>query len=401
MVAGAGWAGTACLPDLRCAAGRSGALLPPALEYLLRRLCSRARARGLLLGAGASANLSRFSGRVRRRALRHSDRPPYRRCMIMAVYTDNPAYGGTLLPAGATGAFAPAAAPAEPQRMLLDTVFEPGAQLHTAPLRIPGWQHILAVDFSDGSQYDRLIDLARRAPIPDRVACLARTGRGFHGFRGRDWNASAGNIHLTVHLAPQRAMPHFETVFTALAAVAVMDAIDAVPELAGRARVKWVNDVLVDGAKVAGVLAYTQTRSDVITSVILGIGLNVEATPEVERSDHVPTAGSLRGLAPHSAHANAATVLGALLHALQRRYSDVLAVGHLSIMEQYRTRSAVIGHHVTICEEGEEPARIIAAGRVEALGDGLELYLEGRAEPVTRGRLILGDVPGREGHDRT
>jgi BirA family transcriptional regulator, biotin operon repressor / biotin---[acetyl-CoA-carboxylase] ligase len=321
--------------------------------------------------------------------------------MIMAVYTDNPAYGETLLPAGAVGAFAPAATAAEPQRLLLDAIFTPGADLYTAPLSITGWQHILAVDFSDGSQYDRLIDAARGAAIPDRVACLARTGRGFHGFRGRDWDARAGNIHLTVHLAPQRPLPRFETVFTALAAVAAMDAIDTVPELAGRARIKWVNDVLVDGAKVAGVLAYTQTRSDVVTSVILGIGLNVETTPEVVRTDYVPTAGSLRALAAGSTHVNTAAVLGALLHALQRRYSDVLDNGHLSVMEEYRARSAVIGQHVTICEDGEKPGRIIAAGRVEALGDGLELYLEGRDEPVTRGRLILGDVTGREGHDRT
>jgi BirA family transcriptional regulator, biotin operon repressor / biotin---[acetyl-CoA-carboxylase] ligase len=320
--------------------------------------------------------------------------------MIMAVYTDSPAYGETLLPAGATGAFAPAA-DAEPQRVLLDAIFDPGAKLYAAPLNITGWQHVLAVDFSNGSQYDRLIEVARSASIPDRVACLARTGRGFHGFRGRDWTASAGNIHLTVHLAPQRPMPHFETVFTALAAVAALDAIDTVPELAGRARIKWVNDVLLDGAKVAGVLAYTQTRSDVITSVILGIGLNVETTPDVARNEYVPLAGSLRGLAPDATHANTAAVLGALLHALQRRYSAVLDDGHLSIMEEYRARSAVIGQDVTICEEGEEPARIIASGRVEAIGDGLELYLEGRAEPVTRGRLILGDVPGREGHDRT
>jgi BirA family transcriptional regulator, biotin operon repressor / biotin---[acetyl-CoA-carboxylase] ligase len=319
----------------------------------------------------------------------------------MAVYTDSPAYGETLLPPGAVGEFAPGAAAADTGQPLLASIFEPGAELYTAPLRIPGWQHILAVDFADGSQYDRMIELARQTTIPDRVACLARTGSGFHGFRGRGWDTQPGNIHLTVHFSPERPIPHFETVFTALAAVAVVDAIGAVPGLAGRARIKWVNDVLVDGAKVAGVLAYTQTRSDVITTVVLGIGVNVETKPGVERSEFVPAAGCLRDFAPDPGHATTPAVLGALLQALHLRYSDVLEHGHLPVMERYRGHSAVIGRHVTICEEGSEPAPVIATGRVEAIGDGLELYLEGRAEPVTRGRLILGDVPGREGHDRT
>jgi hypothetical protein len=65
-------------------------------------------------------------------------------------------------------------------------------------------------------------------------------------------------------------------------------------------------------------------------------------------------------------------------------------------MEQYRARSALIGRHVTVCEEGDDPTNVRAAGRVAAIGDGLELYLEGRAEPVTRGRLILGDGPRKE-----
>jgi biotin-(acetyl-CoA carboxylase) ligase len=144
------------------------------------------------------------------------------------------------------------------------------------------------------------------------------------------------------------------------------------------------------------VLAYTQTRSDVITSAVLGIGLNVETTPPVARSAFVPAASSLRELVQEPGSIDTATVLAALLHALHRRYSDVLDAGHHSIMEQYRARSALIGRDVAICDEGDDPSRVHAEGRVVAIGDGLELYLEGRAEPVTRGRLILGGVPRKE-----
>jgi BirA family transcriptional regulator, biotin operon repressor / biotin---[acetyl-CoA-carboxylase] ligase len=310
----------------------------------------------------------------------------------MSVYTDSPAYGGSLLPPGPVGAFAPGLVAPDADRPLIHAILG-DAPVHTAPLTLAGWHHILAVEHADGSQYDRLIELVRSRPVADRIACLARAGSGFHGFRGRAWNASAGNIHLTVHLTPQRSVAHFATVFTALAAVCVADAIDTIPGLAGHATIKWVNDVLVDGAKVAGVLAYTQTRSDVVTSVILGIGVNVETTPDVQRSGFVPAAGSLRELAPDPATVAGAPVLAALLHALHTRYEQVLEDGPAGIMEQYRARSAVLGQEVAVCEEGEDPDRVIAEGRVEAIGDGLELYLEGRAEPVTRGRLILGGPP--------
>jgi BirA family transcriptional regulator, biotin operon repressor / biotin---[acetyl-CoA-carboxylase] ligase len=314
----------------------------------------------------------------------------------MAVYTDSPAYGRALLPPGAADPLTRIESVPAAVRPLLDEIFARGAELHGARLALPGWQHILAVEYALGSQYDRLVELARRTSIPDRVACVAGSGTGFHGFRDRAWSARPGNIHLTVHFAPERPIARFETVFTALAAVAVADAIDTVPELAGRARIKWVNDVLIDGAKVAGVLAYTQTRGDVITSAVLGIGVNVETTPPVARSAFVPAAASLRDVAqaPHST--DSATMLAALLHALHRRYSDVLDDGHQSIMEQYRARSALIGRDVTICDEGDDPSRVHAEGRVIAIGDGLELYLEGRAAPVTRGRLILGSPPRKD-----
>lgn len=313
----------------------------------------------------------------------------------MSVFTDNAAYGAALLPPGVVGTFAPAPAPAQRDGALLRAMFG-DAELVSAPLAVPGWHRIFASDFAHGSQYDRLIQLAREITLPDRIACVARAGAGFHGFRGRAWNASPGNIHLTVHLAPERPIERFETVFTALAAVAVVDTIDAIEGLAGQAHIKWVNDVLVQGAKVAGVLAYTQTRADAVTSVILGIGLNVETRPAVERSIYVPAAGSLREFAPDPAAAATAPVLHTLLRSLDRLYSDVLAQGHAPIMERYRARCAVLGRDVTICaEDGDDGGAptVVAAGRVIAVGDGLELYLSDHAEPITKGRLILGTMP--------
>lgn len=321
-------------------------------------------------------------------------RPGLERFRMMPVWTDNPAWGGVLLPAGSTGAFAPRAVP-QTEAPLLHEIFDGCEPLHFAPLAdgglSPDWT-ILAREHARRSQYDALIDIGRTGALPDRLACLAGSGTGFHGFRGRSWSAQPGNIHLTVHFTPERTIEQFHSVFTVLAAAAVLETIDAVPGLAGAARVKWVNDVLVGGSKVAGVLAYTQTRGPTVASVVLGIGLNVEATPAVERSPWVPSARALRDLAPDPASVSRAAVLQNLLGALDRLYEVVLEQGNAPLIEIYRARSAVIGRHVHITTDdaGPEP-HVLASGRVTAIGDALELHLEGHDEPVTRGRLVFAD----------
>jgi BirA family transcriptional regulator, biotin operon repressor / biotin---[acetyl-CoA-carboxylase] ligase len=313
----------------------------------------------------------------------------------MAVYTDNADFAATLFPPGPALSFVPTDPPPA-LAPVLGALVGASARPLAASAQPPGWPHVVVCDFAAASQYDTLIRLARSGvALPDRLACIARSGNGFHGFKGRPWRTWRGNIHLTVHLAPERPIPRFDTAFIVLAAVSVAEAVDAIPGLAGRAGFKWVNDVLVDGAKVAGVLAYTQTRESTVTGVVLGIGVNVETTPRVERDAFVPAAASLRELAPEPDAVALAPVLHGVLAALARNYDRLLAEGWRPLLERYRARSVVLGREVTICsDDGAQPPRVLARGRVAAIGDGLELELEGRAEPVRRGRLVTGHWEG-------
>ena len=63
------------------------------------------------------------------------------------------------------------------------------------------------------------------------------------------------------------------------------------------------------------------------------------------------------------------------------------------LLERYKNRSLVIGRDVVLCSEGSErEAETIAEGKVVALGDDLELFLDSRAEPIHRGRVMLCSV---------
>jgi biotin-(acetyl-CoA carboxylase) ligase len=314
----------------------------------------------------------------------------------MAIYTTSLHYAEAVLPREVVRCLEPVDVLAPEVASLVDTVFPGHPRIHADPRDLFPLGPLFLSEFSAASQYDRVVELARNgAGLPDRMAFLAGSGMDFHGFKGRPWAAIPGNLHLVVHLAPNRAVDRFHVAFTVLAALSVVEALDGVPGLAGRAGLKWVNDVLVEGAKVSGVLAHTQSRGAVVTSAVLGIGLNVEATPEVEPTPFVPRAASVRDFLPPGEPDMQASTLQGLLHALDRNYRTLLDQGFGPLLNRYRDRSVMVGKEVTVCTEvSDRTLRIVAEGVVSGLGDALELFLEGRPEPLTGGRLILGRVAG-------
>jgi biotin-(acetyl-CoA carboxylase) ligase len=306
-------------------------------------------------------------------------------------------------------------------------IYAGAGPVESVPLVLPGWQALLMREQVTESQFDTLIRLLREGtPLPGGVACIAGWGSGMHGFRGRPWQALPGNLHLVVHLAPGCRVDRFDAAYPALAAVCAAEAADVVlgggeagslgsrhagtggagsPGFAG---IKWVNDVVISGSKVGGVLAWTQTQQQRVTSVVLGIGLNVETTPAVERSPFVPGATSLREVAPTGASPALGDAVAPLLQALARGHDRLLRDGADWLLEEYRARSVVIGRQVVVLREdaavptpasppvGSLPpgGETIAAGRVLGIGNGLELLLEGTSDPVTRGRLLLVEEGG-------
>lgn len=255
-----------------------------------------------------------------------------------------------------------------------------------------GWPHLLIAEESERSQYDLLIELRRQGlRLPDGVLCLCGTGRGLHGLRQRPWAAEAGNIHLSVHLAPGRLATSSGIPFMVLAAISVIDTIDSVPGLSARAGIKWVNDILLDGAKVAGVLAYTEGAGQAIDAAVLGIGLNVERTPDVAATEFVPRVGSLRDFA---SDATTTCTQGALFERLAAfladNYQKLLDGRARGLIDRYRERSIVLGMDVTVCvDDNSIPSETVARGTVVGIGDNLELQIAGCDTPATRGRLIL------------
>jgi len=316
----------------------------------------------------------------------------------MAVYTDNPVFAASLLPPGVAGDFVPLGSGPPELHPALNKLFGSNDDVLSSPSPSLPWPHLLLTEFSEGSQYDQIIELARGdGALPHGLVTLAGSGSGFHGFKNRSWSADPGNLHLVVHLAPQQPIERFEVAFTILAALSVVDALNQIGGLEGKARIKWVNDILLDGAKVGGILAYTQSQGSAVTSAVLGIGLNVETTPSVEPTPFVPQVTSVREFLSGEGDGLCAAALPLLLGALAKNYVVLLAEGVSPLLQRYRDHSAVIGQEVTVfSDRTSRPMEKVAEGRVEALGEKLELILQGRPEPVLDGRLVFGREHGKK-----
>jgi BirA family biotin operon repressor/biotin-[acetyl-CoA-carboxylase] ligase len=117
--------------------------------------------------------------------------------------------------------------------------------------------------------------LARaEAGAPEGLWLRAEQQSGGRGRLGREWLSPPGNLYCStlVRIGAHDPAAHLLAFVAGLAALDTVRAI--LPDTS--ARLKWPNDVLVDGAKLAGILL--ERRRD---AVVVGIGMNVALAPEI------------------------------------------------------------------------------------------------------------------------
>jgi BirA family biotin operon repressor/biotin-[acetyl-CoA-carboxylase] ligase len=101
---------------------------------------------------------------------------------------------------------------------------------------------------------------------------IAETQTGGKGRLGRKWISPKGNLYLSVILRPN--IPTYKApLITLMGAVAVASAIRRTCGV--QAAIKWPNDILISGKKVAGLLTEMSAEPDRIKHIALGIGVDV------------------------------------------------------------------------------------------------------------------------------
>jgi BirA family biotin operon repressor/biotin-[acetyl-CoA-carboxylase] ligase len=204
----------------------------------------------------------------------------------------------------------------------------------------------------------------------------ARTQTAGRGRRGRTWVSEPGNLYATLLLADP-APPERAAQLSFVTALATYDAIAAcAPALAARLAFKWPNDVLLDGAKLAGILIDAEGTRPLLVAV--GVGVNCR---------HHPVATDFP--ATDLASAAAGVAVEALFRALSLAMVDRLrqwGEGFARIRSAWLDRAGGLG--------GELTARLGTrqlTGRFEALDEAGQLLLrlpDGSLETIAAGEVF-------------
>jgi len=193
------------------------------------------------------------------------------------------------------------------------------------------------------------------------------------GRRGRAWSTGRGNLAASLLLIDP-ADPELAATLSFVAGVAVhRAACDAAgPVFAPRLSLKWPNDLLLDGAKVAGILVEGEKLADGRFAVVIGVGVNCVSHPDVDAP--LPATDFRTQGAPVEAEA--------LFVGLAARMAATIGTwdrgrNFAAVRADWLARAGGIGEAIRV----NLPDRSID-GRFEDLDDG--------------GRLVLATAAGRE-----
>ncbi|WP_265519518.1 biotin--[acetyl-CoA-carboxylase] ligase [Nitratireductor luteus] len=245
---------------------------------------------------------------------------------------------------------------------------------------------------SVGSTNAMALERARRGD-PGKLWITALQQTSGRGRRGRDWATPHGNLAATLLLSDGMAV-NDAAVLGFVAGLSLSDALSAVvpqsalkvgidggdvAQASGRFALKWPNDVLADGAKLAGILLESSLLGPDRLALAIGIGVNVVAHPE-----GLPyPATSLKAL---GAGEDAARLFLALSDAWMENYARWQGPGgKAAIRDRWLRQAAGLGSEVSVKADGR-----VVRGIFETIDEACRFVI--REEDGSRFYITAGDV---------
>jgi len=214
--------------------------------------------------------------------------------------------------------------------------------------------------------------LARAGAEEGTVVVAAKQTAG-KGRLGRAWTSPEGGAYLSALLRPPCA-PSEVASFAPACALGVAYGLEA---LGLHPRLKWPNDVQLDGKKIAGILVEMSAETDRVEWVVAGCGVNVR------RSECCFQDG---GFVNDVVDASPSMVAAAVLDGLARAYREYRAGGFSAMRDAYEARHTLAGLEVTV---RDMTGAIVASGVVEGVDASARLVLSGPDGSVP---LVAGEV---------
>ncbi len=236
---------------------------------------------------------------------------------------------------------------------------------------------ITALDVTDSTN-EQAKKLARQGAVEFSLVIANEQTNG-QGRKGRSFFSPADSgIYLSLILRPSFDITD-ATIITTACSVAVSRAIKKVCGI--DTQIKWVNDILLNGKKVCGILTQSQTENGKVSFIVLGVGVNFIKTklPQDIENKAVALFNAIPAISKE-------TLIAQIINEFYNIYSKL---PNTAFMEYYKKNNASVGKRVTVhgadfsysakavditdkgelvvlCDNGEEA--IISSGEVEVEG---------------------------------
>jgi BirA family biotin operon repressor/biotin-[acetyl-CoA-carboxylase] ligase len=245
--------------------------------------------------------------------------------------------------------------------------------------------HLLSYDELDSTN-EEAQRLAQAGGAHGAVIWARKQTQG-RGRRGRAWISNDGNLFVSFLLAPHKSLEQLPEL-SFVAGLAVLDTLQPIVADLCDIALKWPNDVLLDGRKVAGILAESfETPAvadrDACRWTVIGVGMNVE---------HHPTSGVAYPAIDLKAAGveiiSAKIILSRLIHHFIQRYDQWMLDGFAPIRAAWKANAYKLGEEMTVrSDEGDVTGLFVdvdAHGRVVLERENHERKVIGAGDVLSR-----------------
>lgn len=236
------------------------------------------------------------------------------------------------------------------------------------------------------STNQRIYDFAEKGREEGLLA-VAEEQTGGKGRRGRSWVSPPGTgIWMSLLLRP-KVEPQKASMVTIVAALAMTKAMEKITGM--EIRIKWPNDVVLNGKKVCGILTEMSAELEEIHYIIVGIGINANTESFPEDIQDRATSIYLES----GKKIERAAFIAEFCVQFEQYYERFLEMGNLAFLkEEYESYLINIGREVKIIKKKEE--RVRKALGINELGELIVAKSDGTTEIIFSGEVSVRGLYG-------
>ncbi len=241
---------------------------------------------------------------------------------------------------------------------------------------------ILYKDMVDSTQ-SIAIAIAEKRTGTHGTAVIADKQRHGRGRLRREWLSPSGGLWMSVILEPDAPT----SMITLLPLAAALSVCHAIRQCTGLdAKLKWPNDVMISGRKVAGILLDISAEAEHVNYSVIGIGVNANidsSSISARFAQNAPRVTSLRDQLGHDV--SKLELARAILENLERQLSNLDSGGASVILKEWQANTDMLGRQVKVLQN----RRMVCQGIARGIADDGSLILQDGGREV---KIASGDI---------